>query len=40
MDPHLRPGPTGSPADYPLYVQPAGMPAAVPVGDDQLEFAG
>ncbi len=36
----FAPGPTGSPADYPLYVQPAGMPAAVPVGDDQLEFAG
>jgi hypothetical protein len=32
------PGQTGSPAEYPLYVRPTGMPVAVSVGDDQLDL--
>jgi hypothetical protein len=31
-------GPAGSPADYPLYVRPTGLPSAVAVGHDQMDF--
>jgi hypothetical protein len=33
-------GQIGSPADYPLYVQPTGQPSAVSVGHDQMDFDG
>ncbi len=32
------PGQLGSPADFPLYVQPTGLPSLVSVGHDQLDF--
>jgi hypothetical protein len=32
------PGDPGSPADYPLYVKPVGVPLAVPVGGDQMDL--
>jgi hypothetical protein len=32
------PGDPGSPADYPLYVKPVGVPLTVPVGGDQMDL--